>query len=293
MNLKSKIGLIDVDGHNFPNLALMKISAYHKSIGDHVEWASIGNYDRIYKSKVFTFTQDRDPFLGNCGEIIKGGPGYDIKVRLPSFIDSLCPDYSIYPSFKEAYGYLTRGCINNCIWCIVPKMEGVISKYADIEEFLQGRKVTVLMDNNVLAHEHGLCQIEKIIRLGIKVDFNQGLDSRLIDDEKAKLLSNVKWYKPIRLACDTESQLPYIEKAVKLLRKHGAVPSRYFIYVLIKNIPEALKIIDTLRQWNLDPFAQPYRDRENNIVDHEANRIARYVNHKATFKSIPYTEYKY
>src|SRR5574344_2144329 len=122
------IGLVDIDGHNFPNIALMKISAYHKSIGDNVSWVDIGNYDRTYMSKVFTFT--------------------------------------------SAYGFLTRGCPNKCSWCVVPSKEGNIQPYADIEEFLQGKKEAVLMDNNVLAHEHGLQQIEKIIRLGIKVDFN-------------------------------------------------------------------------------------------------------------------------
>lgn len=224
-----KIGLIDVDGHNFPNLALMKISAYHKSIGDMVEWATMGNYDRTYMSKIFTFTKDKDPELGSYGEIIKGGTGYNITNYLPYDMDRMYPDYSIYPQFKEAYGFLTRGCPNHCSWCIVPKKEGDIKPYMDIEEFLYGRKAAILMDNNVLASEYGLIQIEKIIRLGIKVDFNQGLDACLIDNEKAQLLSKVKWYKPLRLACDSEAQIPHIRRATWLLRKHGATPSRYFV----------------------------------------------------------------
>jgi len=112
------IGLVDIDGHNFPNLALMKISAYHKSIGDNVSWVDIGNYDRTYMSKVFTFSPDYSKGFANYGEIIKGGTGFKMTNTLPSEIDKICPDYSIYPKFTAAYGFLTRGCPNKCSWCV-------------------------------------------------------------------------------------------------------------------------------------------------------------------------------
>lgn len=289
-----KIGLIDVDGHNFPNLALMKLSAYHKSIGDSVNWADIGNYDITYMSKIFTYTQDLGMGLGNYGTVIKGGTGYDYRTTLPLNIDKLCPDYSIYPMFKEAYGFLTRGCPNKCSWCIVPNKEGGIYAYADIEEFIDRRKSAILMDNNVLAHEHGLKQIEKIIKLRINIDFNQGLDARIIADNEdiAKLLSNVNWYRPLRMACDTKGQMPYIEKATKLLRKHGAKPQNYFIYVLVKDIDDALLRVEFLRKLRLDPFAQPYIDFSGkNKVTRQQKQFARWVNHKAIFKTIPYSKY--
>lgn len=287
----ARIGIIDVDGHNFPNLALMKIASYHKSIGDKVEWASVEGYDRTYMSKVFSFTPNHIT-LANLGEVIKGGTGYGLN-ELPAEIEKTTPDYSIYPKFKAAYGFLTRGCPNKCNWCIVPDKEGNIRAYSDIEEFLNGRRSAILMDNNVLAHEHGLQQIEKIIRLKIKVDFNQGLDSRLITNDVAQLLSKVRWYAPLRLACDTVSQMPYIEKAVKLLRKHGTTPSRYFVYVLVKDIEDAKKRVDFLRGLNVDPFAQPYRDFLNNKEPtKEQRRFARWVNHKATFKTIDFKDYK-
>lgn len=287
-----KIGLIDVDGHNFPNLALMKISAYHKSIGDLVEWVTIGDYNKTYMSKVFTFSQDITFGLSNYGEIIKGGTGYN-NIVLPDFIDSMCPDYSIYPKFKEAYGFLTRGCPNKCDWCIVPKKEGNIKPYSDIEDFLDSRKSVVLMDNNVLASEHGLRQIEKITRLKIKIDFNQGLDARIIakNEHIAELLGKVRWLKPLRMACDTVSQMPYIEKATELLRKHNVTPKRYFIYVLVKEIEDAMKRVEFLDKLGLDPFAQPYRNFINNKVDKELNRFARWVNHKAIFRSVEFKNY--
>ena len=107
-----KIGLIDVDGHHFPNLALGKISRYHKRQGDSVEWYDpFEHYDKVYMAKVFTFTQEYEYFI-NADEVEKGGTGYDIHITLPDFIDRLQPDYSIYNNVdnKTAYGFLTRGC---------------------------------------------------------------------------------------------------------------------------------------------------------------------------------------
>lgn len=138
-----RVGLIDVDGRNFPNLALMKIARYHKMQGHEVEWASplLGEtYDRVYKSKVFTFSKD-DMAVYNC-DVIKGGTGYDIHATLPAEIDSIQPDYTIYPSIdnKTAYGFLTRGCPNKCRWCIVPKKEGRVKPYMDVDDIaIEGR----------------------------------------------------------------------------------------------------------------------------------------------------------
>lgn len=289
----ARIGIIDVDGHNFPNLALMKIASYHKSIGDKVQWASVESYDRTYMSKVFTFTPDHIITLANLGEVIKGGTGYSLNI-LPDEIENSVPDYSIYPKFKEAYGFLTRGCPNKCNWCIVPAKEGNIRPYADIEEFLNGRRSAILMDNNVLAHEHGLQQIEKIIRLGIKVDFNQGLDARLITDDVAHLLARVKWIRFIRLACDTKSQIEHINNALTRLDKYGFKSYRVFTYLLVKDIPDAYDRAMFLKKRGVIPFAQPYRDFLNNKEPtREQRRFARWVNHKATFQTIDFKDYKY
>ena len=255
-----KIGLIDVDGRKFPNLALMKISSFHKANGDSVEWATIGHYDTVYASKVFSFTPEK-ALLVTWDVLIKGGTGYNFD-QLPREIDDKNPDYTIYPKYGNAYGFLTRGCPNKCGWCIVPSKEGDIKPYSDIEDILQGRRTAVLMDNNVLAHEHGLSQIEKIVRLGVKVDFNQGLDAMIIANNEgvAELLGAVKWLKPIRMACDTASQMQYIEKATQLLRKHNATPKRYFVYVLVKSISDAMDRVMFLDSIGLDPFAQPFID---------------------------------
>lgn len=284
------IGIVDVDGHNFPNLALMKISGYHKSRGDNVEFATMfEHYDVIYKSKVFSWTPD-DEYFYNTDNIIEGGTGYGIYNKLDGQIDDTFPDYKLY-NCQHAYGFLTRGCPNKCAWCIVPKKEGGIKPYADIDDFIGDFSSAILMDNNVLASEHGINQIEKIIERKIKVDFNQGLDARLIDDGVARLLSRVRWLSPVRLSCDTGGIMPYVERAVGILRKNKVTPSRYFCYVLVKDVRSALERVEFLRELNVDPFAQSYRDINNTMPTREQKNFCRWVNHKAIFKSVSYDEY--
>ena len=166
-----KIGLVDVDGHHFPNLALMKLQAWHKSQGDRVEFADpmFGHYDRVYMSKVFTFTPDCPDYYP-C-EVVRAGTGYkDYTTTLPDEIEHCCPDYSLY-GVDEAYGFLTRGCVNRCPWCIVPHKEGSIRPASPLREFIGDKRRAVLLDNNVLASDFGLEQIEEIVRMGISVDF--------------------------------------------------------------------------------------------------------------------------
>lgn len=289
-----KIGLIDVDGHNFPNLALMKISAYHKQKGDLVEFVSINEYDKTYISKVFSFTLDYLPPFSNLGKVLQGGTGYNEYSKLPDEIEYIMPDYSLYNINNIAYGFLTRGCPRKCDWCIVPKKEGNIKINADITEFWDGQKNVILLDNNILASDFGLKQIEKIIDLGIKVDFNQGLDARIIanNEDIAKLLSRLKWYKPLRMACDTKEQMKSIEKATLLLRKYETTPSNYFIYVLVKDIEDALIRVNFLKNLNLDPFAQPYIDFSGkNKVTKIQRHFSRWVNHKAIFNTVSWKYY--
>jgi hypothetical protein len=287
------IGLLDIDGHNFPNLALMKISSYHKAIGDNVEFADslFGEYDIIYKSKVFTWTED-PKYSFKTKTMYLGGTGYSKlqHVFLQDEVEHSCPDYSLYKC-QHAYGFLTRGCIRNCEWCIVPEKEGYIKPHADIDEFISDKKSAILMDNNVLAHTHGVKQIEKIIKKGIKIDFNQGLDARLIDDSTAKLLSRVKWLSAIRLACDSPQMMKHIQKAVTLLRWNNCVPSRYFVYILVKDVDESIERIKFLKGLSLDIFAQAYRDKENNPISQKQNSLCAWVNTKAMFKRIPWKRY--
>lgn len=294
----SKIGLIDVDGHNFPNLALMKLAAWHKVQGDTVEWYSgIDHYDKVYMSKVFAFTPDELRVI-QADEVIKGGSGYRMYDQwLPDEVEHICPDYSLYPMYKEAYGFLTRGCVNKCSFCIVPRKEGVIRKHADISEFLCDRKSAILLDNNIISCEWGLSQIDKIISLGVKVDFNQGIDCRLIARDKsiAELLSKVSWIRYIRMAYDSSAITEEVKQAIAYLKEAGIKPYKMFFYMLVKDgqIEDAECRALMLDYLECVPFAMPYRDLDNNIPPTAAQkRFARWVNMRATFKSCTYSNYK-
>ena len=281
-----KIGIHDADRTNFPNLALMKLSAAYKAAGHEVEVFQDGvAYDKVVSSKVFTFTDVQVPAGAICG-----GTGYKSKVTLPESVEHLCPDYSLY-GVEQSYGFLTRGCIRSCSWCFVPGKEGHIRAHADIEEFARHKEV-ILMDNNVLAHAHGVAQIEKIARLGLKIDFNQGLDARLIDEPMAKTLKKVKWLHPVRLACDSHSQMPVIQKAVTELRWQNVTPKTYFIYVLVKDVEDAMERVKFLKGMSLDPYCQPYLDQEGTPPSLEQRQFARWVNIKQAFKTMSFEEYK-
>jgi len=286
-----KIGLIDVDGHKFPNFALMKIANHHRQQGDTVEWVNhFERYDKVYKSKIFTFTPDNTVAV-QSDEIVKGGTGYKMYSNL--FCDDTEPDYTLYPQYQHAYGFLTRGCIRHCPWCIVPKKEGVIRAYRDIATILQGRKTAILMDNNVLASTHGLQQLEKIIEIGCKVDFNQGLDSKLVTDEIAKMLSKIKWIRFLRFACDTTSAVEPLVKAIEKLNRYGVKNYRIFVYLLVKDVSEANERCKVLKRLGVNPFAQTYRDYDNNILPTaEQKRFAWYVNQKAVFKATEWEDYR-
>ena len=283
-----KVALHDSEGGiKYPNLVLMKLSAWHKSQGDTVEWFKpLFTYDKVYSSKVFTFTK-ADPFLP--ADTVKGGTGYGMTGTLPDSIEHICPDYSLYGTDKS-YGFLTRGCPNHCPWCIVPKKEGKIRAHADVEEFARHKQV-VLMDNNVLACDHGLDQIDKMARLGLRVDFNQGLDARRIDEAVARRLASLKWIRYLRLACDQQSQMPAVEQAVNRLRRAG-LHAEIFCYALIKDVDEALERVEFLRSLGVSPFCQPYRDFENKIEPTREQRLfARYVNLKKIFKTATWQEF--
>jgi hypothetical protein len=286
-----KIGIHNSDKTSFPNLALMKLSAWHKAKGDDVRiydplFAS--SFEKVYSSKVFTYTQTDGELVGN---IIKGGTGYQLFSTLPDEIEHICPDYAFF-DVPYSVGFLTRGCPRQCSWCIVPKKEGNIKTHADIDEFLRHQEV-VLMDNNILACEHGIQQIEKLSQLGVKVDFNQGLDARLIDDPVAHLLSKLKYIRFIRLSCDTMNQLPILQKAVTLLRWYNANPAQIFVYCLVQNVEEALERVKALKGLYLTVFAQPYRDFEMMTEpSQELKNFARWVNRPTLFKSVEWKDYQ-
>jgi hypothetical protein len=288
----AKIGLIDVDGHNFPNLALMKISAYHKSIGDTVQWYDLfgGSFDIVYKAKVFTFTPDYLYFI-DATKVINGGTGYDYSVKIP--YENIQPDYTLYPKFTEAYGFLTRGCIRNCKWCLVPSKEGKTVSYMDIDEVAQDKKEVILMDNNILSCDYGIEQLKKIATKKIRIDFNQGLDARLITPEIAELLAQIKWIRYIRLSCDSYAMLKVIKKTLEALNDAGIKNYRIFVYVLLYDLQDNYNILTELKKLGVCPFSQPFRDfTPKQIIPQWQLDMAQWTNKRSNFMSCDYKEYK-
>ena len=292
-----KIALLAVDS-DYPNLALMKLSAYHKAHGDTVHWYNpFDRYDRLYMAKVFSFTPDYRYYITNVGEVVRGGTGYDIHSVLPGEVDRLQPDYSLYPAVdsRTSYGFLTRGCPNRCRWCVVPQKEGNIRPYMDVDDItLHGaRPYAVLMDNNVLACDYGLSQLEKIAERGYHVDFNQGLDARLVTPDVARLLARVKWIKRIRFGCDTTAQIVECERAIQLVRQAG-YKGEFFLYCILIDFAESYHRLNYWRKYKyVLPHAQPYRDLNNphQRIPQWQKDMAHWADRKELYRSCDFKDF--
>lgn len=289
-----KIGLIDVDGHKYPNLALMKISAWHKAQGDTVEWWwGFGSYDRVYMSKVFdsTYSQDAEEPL-NARKIIKGGTGYGLDNRLPDEVENMYPDYSLYPALTKdtAYGFLTRGCPRGCHFCVVAEKEGRASrKVADLSEWWRGQKCIELLDPNLLACREHMELLWQLADSGAYVNFNQGLDCRLLTEENIAAIERVK-LKNIHFAWDYMQESDavlrglslYAEKATR--KPGGAFATVYTLVNYDTTMEENLDRIYTLCGMGFLPYVMIY-DKPN--APREIRLLQRWCNNRWIFKSVP------
>lgn len=280
-----RIGLIDVDGHNFPNIPLMKLSAWHKAQGDHVEWYQplfSGHMDRVYMSKVFSFTPDYE-YCIDADEIIMGGTGYAIEneggrehynaerdKQLPPDIEHIYPDYSLYPELTKdtAYGFLTRGCPRRCSFCHVSTKEGCKSvKVADLSEFWRGQKKIILCDPNILACREHIDLLQQLADSGAKVNFNQGIDIRLVNDRNLELLKQIR-LDCIHFAFDRWQDKDIIEPRLRAFaektgyhRNNGKV----MVYILTNydtTLEQDIYRIQLCRELNFSPYPMVY-DKKN------------------------------
>lgn len=289
-----RIGLIDVDSHNYPNLALMKISAYHKAQGDTVEWWwGWGQYDRVYMSKVFDDTYSPDhPEPVNAREIVKGGTGYGLGNKLPDEIERMYPDYSLYPELTAdtAFGFLTRGCPNACPFCIVSEKEGRKSyKVADLAQWWNGQKNIVLMDPNLLSCREHMELLGQLADSRAWVDVNQGFDARLLTTENIEAIKRIK-IKEIHFAWDLMKNSKRIIKGLNLWKrygkkdKHGSWGTVYVLVNFDTTTAENLFRIYKLRDMGFDPFVMVF-DKPH--APKEILRLQRWCNNKRIFKSCP------
>lgn len=279
-----KIGLIDVDGHNFPNLPLMKISAYHKSLGDDVEWVNLfEHYDKVYQSKVFTFTPDFE-YCVNADEIQKGGTGYSLDNKLLPCIENQCPDYSLYPEYSEAYGFLTRGCPRGCPFCIVAQKEGRKSvQVADLDNFYRGQKVIKLLDPNITACKDRERLLKQLISSKAWVDFTQGIDIRLVQGIE-ELLAKVK-VKTLHFAWDNpEQDLTGYFQSFKDKTSLDIRKLRVYVLTNFDSTHEQdLYRVYKLREMGYDPYIMIY---EKETAPRETRLLQRWVNNKIIFRSV-------
>ena len=288
------LGLIDVDGHNFPNLALMKISAYHKSKGEQIEWAMplMGYYDTIYASKVFTFTPDFNPLEFNANEIIKGGTGYDIAKQLPKEIESVrTPDYSIYPQHQFSIQFYSRGCIRKCLFCLVNAKEGKIHAVEPMDLNPNGKWIEVL-DNNFFASPEWKYSIEHLQRQKQPVKFH-GVDVRIMTEEQAYYLNKTRLKGGIHIAWD----LPQIDLTQKLKEVTKYIkPSKLVCYVLVgfnSTREQDYFRLRTLKDLGILPFVQAYRDFENKRKPTQYEKdISRWANRMWLFNTMDFKDYE-
>lgn len=306
---KLKIGLWS-DCHNFPSVPLMKLSAYHKQKGDTVDFANhFEHYDLVYASKVFSFTDDiEDKAVINADKIIRNGTGYCITVddgkeifdtskniSLPKEIEHIYPDYSLYPDYKYATGFLTRGCPRNCKFCVVGKKEGLCSRQvSNLSEFWRGEQKEIkLLDPNLLACKEHEKILQELIDSKVSIDFTQGLDIRFINKDNIKLLNQVRT-KVIHFAWDNPKQ--DLTEQFKLFIKHTNITNikRRSVYVLTNfdsTIEEDLYRIYTLRDLGYNPYVMVY---QKETAPKEICKLQRWVNCRKVFGSVKnFEDYKW
>lgn len=301
--------MIDVDGHNFPNLPLMKLSAYHKQQGDSVEWYEplLHGFpneplDKVYMSKVFNFTPDY-PYYVNAAEVSKGGSGYCIELidgkeiyhkendaQLPYEVEHIYPDYSLYPELTKdtAYGFMSRGCPRGCDFCHVEAKEGRKAyKVADLSEFWKGQKNIVLLDPNPIACKEWKDILQQLIDSGAWVDFSQGVDIRLMTEEKAEMIKRIKT-KNIHFAWDRYEDKEKIVPKLKMFKEYTGYDYRKLTVYMLCNFDttfeQDLERVYLLRDLGYNPFVMLY-DKEHIPTGHRLKHLQRWVNNRIIFRT--------
>lgn len=275
-----KINIMTPDSKR-PNLAAMKISAWHKEQGDDVELNfPLCNADFTYASLLFNWTPD--PYAD-----LIGGSKYP-HIKLDPEIDTMKPDYSLYPKIDYSLGYTYKACPRSCDFCIVPKQQNDETHYS-IWSFHDERFSKIcLLNNNTLADPYWRDTFEEIIDADLRL-IEHGFDARYITEEVAEYMKRIKFDGLIHLAWDYMEHEEEVLRGICNLKKVG-LTNKCMCYVLIGHTTHEENLYRTLVLWQdygIDPFVMPL-----NKHDEYQKSFARWVNHKAIFKSVTWKEYK-
>lgn len=286
-----KIGVIDVDGHHYPNVAIMKLTSYHRLHGDNVEWVyPFDTYDKIYMSKVFTFTPDDDRIY-QCQDIIKGGTGYDVKSKLPDVIDQHHGlAYDLYPKCNFSVQFYSRGCFRHCPFCLVYDKEGNIYPVEPMEWNPRAKWIEVL-DNNFFANPEWRWAINDLQKQHLPIKFH-GIDIRIMDEEQAMAINSLQLKGGVHIAWDLP-QIDLTEQLEAITRQ--IKPDKIVCYVLVgfnSTREQDLYRLRTLKRMGILPFVQPYRDFTNSRKPSQYELdLARWANRRWLFKTMDFTDY--
>lgn len=309
------IGLIDVDS-KIPNLALMKISSYYKSLGEHVEFVRPGmGYEKIFASTVFTRSRSEcEKLLEHYGDKLEiGGTGWDLHKELDEKIEKMKPDYNLYSAvdiagrmkgigtkehkLKKAteivnagMGFTSRGCIRECGFCFVPKKEGKFRHVAEISDLINSKSnVLILHDNNLTADPYCIDKLKEIKERKLIVDINQGCDVRLINEDIAHALSQVRHLRSLHYAWDLMGFEAQVMEGIKTLSKF-VKPYKHMCFMLVgfnTSFEEDMYRFRKLTEMKIDPFVMIYNEKKDEKLKH----FARWVNSRI-YKSCSFEEYE-
>ena len=308
------IGLIDIDS-KIPNLSLMKISSYYKSLGEKVEFVQADKkYEKIYVSAIFTRSNEKclklQEYYGDKLEL--GGTGWDLHKVLDDNIELMKPDYDLYSveeiasrmrgigtkehKLKKAteivnagMGFTSRGCVRNCGFCFVPEKEGVFKNATEIRDLINPKSnILILHDNNLTADPHCINKLYEIRDRKLIVDINQGCDVRLVNEDIAKALGEVKHLRSLHYAWDLMGFENQVMEGIKTLSKY-IKPYRHMCFMLVgynTDFEEDMYRFKKLREMKVDPFVMIYNQLENKKLKH----FARWVNSRI-YKSCKWEDY--
>lgn len=294
-----KVRLLAPDS-KIPNLAIMKISTYHKRKGDNVAWFNCDldfcDTDILYISKVFTFSQFEEPILFNDCQIIKGGTGYDIKSKLPQEIEEITElDYSLYPECDYSIVFTTRGCIRHCPFCIVHDKEGMIHNVPVCQLNPKGKWI-MLLDNNFFGNPTWRKNIEVVKSFNQPIDYNCGIDLRILTEEQCKALASTK-IKSLKCAFDNYEDKEKIMPKLKMLTEY-INPNKIVCYVLVgfkqkHLVEEDIERVNLIWSLGVYPFVMVYQDFNdpNYKRDLTTRQFARWCNNRFIFKSCKWEDY--